>query len=476
MSHMLQKLKWKKAAAIAAPVVMALAATPADAKVLLMGDGGWEVSFDGLVNGFYSYTDTNKQPARVEGYSESRVSAVLQEYDGKGYSNITTGLLPVVWGMNIKAPTTNGLDMSARLGIYPNIQNAHTKNAFGAQVDLREAFFEVGGSFGSVLVGRTLSLYQGKNILTDMTLFGVGAPSGGAAGTTLGRIGYGYVYPQFNAAIRYSTPDINGLKASAGIYQPSRLVGGGPGGTGLINPTTGDTVQTDVLANFAADTGNAGATDAQRLAAIAATNPNAPFSAGTLETPRFEGEVSFATDLGGASLNSWVSGMYQKAETDTVKAEAWGTAGGLQVGVAGLTLTASGYWGEGLGTTLMLDLDGFDANGKGRRGVGYLGQATYAFGQGTNIGVSYGLNRQFNTADDTRRMAGIITEGENVVEGVINPATVLIKEQALLDVMIWHEINPNLWIVGEWGRTETEWQDSSDAHANTFSVGGFFFW
>ncbi len=432
------KLKWKKAAAIAAPVVMALAATPADAKVLLLGDGGWEVSFDGLVNGFYSYSSGKSAPTQaVAGYSATRVGSPGQITDGNDYSNITTGLLPVVWGMNIKAPTTNGLDMSARLGIYPQIQNDSVnvgKNNFGrgtqagAQIDLREAFFEVGGSFGSVLVGRTLSLYQGKNILTDMTLFGVGAPNGGGGGTTLGRIGYGYVYPQFNAAIRYTTPDINGVKASAGIYQPSRLVGG-------VVTGVGD-------------------------AAVAQS-----FNANHLESPRFEGELSYAGDMGGATVSAWFSGMFQKAKTreqTPVKTESWGTAGGLQVGFAGLTLTGSGYWGEGLGTLLMLDLDGFDKNGKGRRAVGYLGQATYAFGQGTNIGVSYGINRQFNTAQDTTDLA----DGVNV----------LVRDQSLIDVMVWHEINPNLWIVGEWGRNKSEWQDGVDLKTNTFSVGGFFFW
>src|SRR2546422_10814517 len=55
-----------------------------------------------------------------------------------------------------------------------------------------------------------------QNILNDMTLFGVGAvgivdgstATGQAAqggGTTLGRIGYGYIYPNFNAQVTYST-------------------------------------------------------------------------------------------------------------------------------------------------------------------------------------------------------------------------------------------------------------------------------
>ena len=43
--------RFVKFAAAVAPAALLLAAAPADAKVLLMGDGGWEVSFDGSVNG-----------------------------------------------------------------------------------------------------------------------------------------------------------------------------------------------------------------------------------------------------------------------------------------------------------------------------------------------------------------------------------------------------------------------------------------
>ena len=43
------------------------------------------------------------------------------------------------------------------------------------------------------------------NILNDQTLFGVGGGGIDPSGTTLGRIGYGYIYPNFVAQITYST-------------------------------------------------------------------------------------------------------------------------------------------------------------------------------------------------------------------------------------------------------------------------------
>ncbi len=432
--------KFTKITALAAPAIMALAvASPSEAKILLMGNDGWEVSFDGLVNGFYSYTSKDELDANEVATNATHTGA---DGDGEDTSRITVGLLPAVWGMNIKAPTTNGLDMSARIGLYPNISVNRAKNNFanhsGARVDLREIFMAVDGSFGQVLVGRTLSIYQGKNILTDMTLFGVGAGSGAAkgGGTTLGRIGWGYIYPNFNGGIRYTTPDLNGAKVTAAIYDPSTIGGGG----------------------------------------------------GVTETsaPRFEAELSYAGDFGGASVSAWASGLYQTAQRSLAEIQAscalapnggggvasatctvsssvdvGGGAFGLQVGMGGLTLTGSGYIGRGLGTTLMLDTDALDAAGDKRTHSGYVAQGTYAFGQGTSIGASYGESGADETNTDFLQRAG---------------TTVGIDTQSLLDFMVWHDINANLRIVGEYGLQEVEWHDGADQEANIVSVGGFFFW
>ena len=69
---------------------------------------------------------------------------------------------------------------------------------------MREVFFNVECSFGTISAGRTLSLYQRQAILQDMTLFGVGASGSlDGSGTSLGRIAYGYVYPEFNTRFVY---------------------------------------------------------------------------------------------------------------------------------------------------------------------------------------------------------------------------------------------------------------------------------
>ncbi len=437
--------KFTKITAIAAPAIMALAvASPSEAKILLMGDGGWEVSFDGLVNSFYSFQTTEQLSANDTATNATHTGV---DADGQDTSRVLVGLLPSVWGMNIKAPTTNGLDMSARLGLYPSNQNARRKNTGGlgfgggqggAQMDVREIFMAVESEFGKILVGRTLSLYQGKNILSDMTLFGVGwnAGDGAGGGTTLGRIGAGYVYPNFNNAIRYTTPSLNGFTGEVGIFDPSTI-----GGNAAVTKTP---------------------------------------------TPRLEAEIAYAGNLGGLSVSAWVNGMWQEAQrtaaelntacllavngampaagtTCTVNTtiDVGGGAFGMTLGYGGLTLHGSGYVGKGLGMAVMLDNDATDAKGQTRPHHGYYVQGTYAFGQGTSIGASYGESGADETSTDLLQRATTTVGQESV---------------SLLDFMIWHDINKNLRVVAEYGIQEVEWHDGVEQDSDIVSVGGFFFW
>ncbi len=75
------------------------------------------------------------------------------------------------------------------------------------------------------MIGRALNLYEGKNILTDMTLIGNGVPlnmTGG--GVDLGHIGYGYTYTSFGPQFRYTTPDMAGAKIAFAICDPNGIV------------------------------------------------------------------------------------------------------------------------------------------------------------------------------------------------------------------------------------------------------------
>lgn len=393
---------------------LALLANTASAVVVVGGDNGWEVSFDGSVNGFLVHESQDAKPLNTEGGNIS---------SNQSSTRVRTGLLPAVFGFNVKSPMVDGLRGSARIGFYPQIQNAdQAKNAFGSQIDLREAYFKVEGNFGEALVGRALSLYQGKNLLTDMTLFGVGVQGGvNGGGTTLGRIGYGYVYNNFNPSVRYTTPSFKGLQLSAGLYDPSVIAGSG-------------------------------------------------VSAKRTKSPRMESELSYATTLGKDKLQFWLSAMSQNADFDqsvanspkgSVKASGW-AYGAQYVMSSGLELLASGYNGKGLGSTLMLDSDSLDSMGKERENKGFLLQAAYTY-QKTKVGLSYGQSRANETsADFDLRMAN---------------GTRQIAKQSSVTLGVYHDVNKWLKLVAEYSRAKNEWHGpGSDQQADVVSVGGFFMW
>ncbi len=402
--------------------------------------------------------------------------------DGTRVSRVRTGLLPAFFSFNVRSPEVHGLRGAARVSFAPQIQNANTKNQFGSQVDLREVFFNVEGGFGTFSVGRTLSLFQRQSILNDMTLFGVGVQGGAdGGGTTLGRIGYGYVYPQFNARISYRTPVVDGFQAEVGMYDPSKIC-------------------------------HERGTCAKRT-----------------KIPRFEAELTYASDYDQGGFKGWFGAMWQEAETATdQEVTAWGVSGGLQFSYQGLALTGAGYTGEALGSVLMLDSDSLDVLGNERDNHGWYIQGTYRMGSLT-LGVSYGENnsdqtsvdrsirhnttlpRQVqalfnslgaacrNTATETNvfQSGGVkqLSAGCATALGALprrDPANpredrtlavtmpVPIDKLSSLTFGAYYEVSSWLRLIGEYSRVTNDWHDWAgqdfEVDSNVFSVGSFFLW
>ena len=176
---------------------------------------GWSFTFAGNVNVFWSFTKQNTTAGDAAN------------------SNVRTGLLPTFATFEAKGKEA-GLNLGVHFGFAPQIQNggnAHDGFGFTAgRIDMRQVYLTIGFKDGSqILAGRELGLFERQAILNDMTLFGVGAVGlglGQGAGTTLGRIGFGYLYPNFNAQVTYSTKP-GEAQLSVGIFQPSDLASGG---------------------------------------------------------------------------------------------------------------------------------------------------------------------------------------------------------------------------------------------------------
>ena len=314
------------------------AASAAEAQLTMQMGNGWSFTFAGNVNAFLVYDDVN--------------SAGVDPLGGKGAAGIRTGLLPAFAVFDAKGKE-GSTDLGVHFGFAPQIQcgynapaagGAATSGAsvggqghdcFGAQIDMRQVYLTVGGSWGQILAGRELGLFGRQNILNDQTLFGVGATGGAAGqGTTLGRIGFGYVYPNFKAQMTYSTAPGRPFNFSIGLFQPAQ---------------------------------------------------NPPFR--TVQVPRVEAEGVWSQ----GNTKIWVGGVAQTNKTDpanplTLGVEetgfAWGGTGGARFGTAMFSVTGNAWYGKGIGSVLMF-LGGANPLSTGSGGSDDLRKSYGGYGQVT---------------------------------------------------------------------------------------------
>lgn len=330
------------------------AANAAEAQLTMQMSNGWAFTFSGNVNAFYIY-------------QQSKVATGGGDFTTAGKDlSVGTGLLPAFAVFDAKGKEDN-LDIGVHFGFAPQVETGghHASyfgtDAAGAQIDMRQVYLTAGGTWGSLLMGKELGLFQRGNILTDMTLLGVGV-GGGGRGTALGRIGYGYLYTDFRPQLTYTTPSGRPASLSIGLFEGIR---------------------------------------------------SGPFT--TLELPRVEAEFAYNTKFGESSnFKLFLNGAVQTAKTGatgtTDDLTSTGGGAGITVDVSGFALTGSGFFAKGMGYLLQgdgivggADFDnlGVDVVGDGRNSFGYIGQITYSPPNSKfMIGGSFGENHLKRTDAD----------------------------------------------------------------------------
>ncbi len=384
---------------LAASVV---AANPARAQLTMQMGNNWNFTFSGNVNAFFTYQFSNNSS------DSALVNGGLTPVAQGNYARIRTGLLPAfaVFDAKGKEGETN---IGVHFGFAPQIQSPGVHDNFGngtqagAQIDMRQVYLTVAGDWGQILAGREIGLFQRENILTDMTLFGIGATGGslGAGGTTLGRIGFGYVYPNFNAQITYSTPATSPVQWAIGVFDPS-FIGGGLTSY-LFTPI-----------------------------------------------PRFETELSYTSKFGqpaaaGAPASTdqalfWVGGLWQQAKSSplsgSTSVNAEGVDAGVKIDISSISIVGSGYYGKAIGTTLMLSTPlAVDSGGTGRKSYGYIAQAMLKVDPQWTVGASWGQSLMDATdLDKADGVAGTLLKANSLAVGtLVYQATKSVKGVAEFD-------------------------------------------
>lgn len=395
-----------KRSALLFGALMVGAASGANAQALTMQmSNGWTFGFAGNVNIFAQYQSQSKS---------GNTPAGLVGIGGKGFY-YGTGLLPSFATFTAKGKEGN-TDLGVQFGFAPQVQcGGGNHDCFGgefsgAQIDMRQVFMTVGGSWGSIVAGRELGVYQRQNILNDQTLFGVGGGGIAPRGTTLGRIGFGYIYPNFVAQMTYNTPAGRPGSLSIGLMDPSSF---------------------------------------------------GPYT--TNQLPRLEAEGSYKS----GNILVFASGTVQNSKSAPSGGEsktAYGAAGGITYKTATFSVHGSGYYGRGVGTTLMFGDDGADDTA-----------CATGVTDCPDLTKSYGFYGQltFTPANSKATFAG--SYGSSFIKGSTGSQRL---ENSLISGGIYYQATKSLKVVGEgnymWSKLKEGGFDKNKAFTGAFGLMLFY--
>ncbi|AXU21134.1 porin (plasmid) [Novosphingobium sp. THN1] len=376
------------------------------------------ITFSGSVNGFYVHDNPATPTARTA------VTGGIASVGANNSSAIRNGLLPGFLKVSV-ATQQSGWDVGATFGMYPGI-NSTAWGALGANnggqptalatagIDFRQTYMTFGKpNVGTFKIGRDIGLFGSEGILNDITLLSSGTPGNNVApgNTTLGRIGVGYIYTDFQPQITYTTPNLKGLQASVGVFQPL---------SSLTGPAESNSA------------------------------------------PGFQGKVTYDGKFGDVAARLWVSGITQKH--DIVGGGSYTGSGvdfGGKVTVGPVTATGYYYTASGLGTTVLGLFDtGLPQTGSGiakRDSSGFYAQALATFGK-VSVGGSYGESH-LDYASNTDRLAN-----PNLLD--VNSSYV---GQVRYGLTSW------VTLIGEYVHSKAVAHSGNKAESDALAVGGILF-
>jgi hypothetical protein len=387
--------------------------------------GDWKIDFAGNVNAFYvgASCDNGTNTTVVGGLACT----------GDHSTAVRNGLLPAA--LVFSATTRQAdYDIDVTIGFYPGINSSAAAGVNGAGqpsalatpgIDARQVYFTFGdASWGTVKLGRDIGLFGKDAILDDMTLLGVGTASGGnvaPGNTSLGRIGIGYIYTDWEPQITYTTPTYNGFSASAGVFQPLDAAG----------YTSHNSPQVQAGASYAWGDPKSDALTGKAW----------------IDVVTQELKVNSAAVAGDNAAG--ISTSFRGTEFDA----------GVKLDVAGFEGVLYGYTGKGVGTTGLFILP-TSASGDKRKSDGGYVQATYKFDK-LKVGLSYGIS-DLKLADD-----------ENPGQVHANP--LLLKSNSSGVLGFYYSLTKSVTLVGEYIDSKAKAWGGNSATEKDYALGGIIF-
>ncbi len=232
-----------------------MSASPARAEVTLNDGPGWQIFSDGRINGFVSYVNGDGYPVASRDSNGNQVAlrggglppddAAIEPRgpvtdamgnpqppeQGKHESmRVRSGFLGNILGIGARKKLTNdGTTIKGYISIWAHIESEERRKYRPVVADVREGYLKAEGPWGSLLIGRSLTLFSRGATEIDYLYghgYGLGYPgSVDVNGPAAGHIGFGVLANGFAAGFVYATPVFGGLQLTVGAYDPSMLVG-----------------------------------------------------------------------------------------------------------------------------------------------------------------------------------------------------------------------------------------------------------
>jgi Gram-negative porin len=440
---------------LTATLTIGASARSARAEVTLINAQGWEVFTDGRLGGFLSYTRgdgfpvTRFDPASGNPLQTPFGGGIARDTDspiGVGdpskqplleNTRVRSGFLGNIFGFGVRRAITPWTTLSGYVQFWSDIESNGERKYVPMPVDVRQGYGKVEGLWGSVTMGRQLTLFSRGAAEIDFMYghgYGVGWPAAGVqTGTAAGHVGTGVLGPGFASGLIYVSPSLRGLQLNVGLFDPVALQGAWDR-TKWLRP---------------------------------------------------ESEITYDRAFGAATrLHLFVNGGYQKVyrinEPDSTSSSAYGVGYGLRVELGRVHLGLAGHWGQGLGLSYALETTeaAYDASAlhRLRKSDGYYAQAQYAlnkfdFNAGVGIARVTPLDQQTVTINGTPTV--IPADGAADING--NRQS-LIKYQLGVSAAIVYHVTTSLHLDVDYFRASFRWQLGEKQDVNFVNLGGMLTW
>ena len=451
--------------------VASLTSSHARAEKTLFKDGDWEIYTDGRVGGFVSYVhgDGFPQPPYVlpagTAPGPGSVGVPLHTIKGGGWAlpadnqllndpsqgstttnqgtvdmmRVRSGFISNTIGFGVRDQISTNTKISGYFQLWAYIESMNRQKNNPNPPDVRQGYAKIEGKWGSVLVGRTRTLYsRGATDIDTMYAhrWGVGFPNAvDSNGPTLGQIGFGVLGSGFASGVVYGTPTIAGLHLDVGAFDPIALTGPGVWQrTWFLRP---------------------------------------------------EGELTWEQAIGSSSkIVAFANGAYQEiykggycpphSQTGQYCSEAAAGFGyGVRVEIGPVHLGFAGHRGKGLGLTYALEQSDAaqDKNGNLRLFDGYYGQSQFVIGPVDLFGGA-GITRVFLNAVD--KLTAPDPRDASGATQVI--ATSVIKYQLGINAGVVYHMTPNVHFDLDYFRAQATWYLGEQQVLHCFNGGMTFSW